>query len=124
LNQQQEATIETLKERILGRVIAEDIEQSTIQNGKHKKHHKNLKKVIIPANTLIGEKECSLIEQLGINTIKIRSPITCQAQQGICAQCYGVDLGRGERVHIGETIGIAAALSIGEAGTQFDVTQP
>lgn len=119
LNQQQEATIETLKERILGRVIAEDIEQSTIQNGKHKKHHKNLKKVIIPANTLIGEKECSLIEQLGINTIKIRSPITCQAQQGICAQCYGVDLGRGERVHIGETIGIAAALSIGEAGTQL-----
>jgi len=117
LNQQPGTTIETLKERILGRVIAENIMQPT--TNKKNKNSNNRPKVLIFANTLIEEEEYAIIEQLGIETIKIRSPITCQASQGVCARCYGSDLGRGELVHLGETVGVVAAQSIGEAGTQL-----
>jgi DNA-directed RNA polymerase subunit beta' len=99
--------VESLHERVLGRVTAEDVIDPVAGS------------VLIPANTLLDEKEVEIIETRNIDQIKIRSPITCDTLYGVCAMCYGRDLARGHLVNIGEAIGIMAAQSIGEPGTQL-----
>ncbi|MBB5142366.1 DNA-directed RNA polymerase subunit beta' [Desulfovibrio intestinalis] len=76
-------------------------------------------KVLLPENTIISEVEAQIINDKGISSVTVRSPLTCQAERGICAMCYGRDLGRGHLVNTGETVGIIAAQSIGEPGTQL-----
>ncbi len=99
--------VETLFERVIGRTVAEDIIESVS------------KEVLITSGTLLNEKYIALLENYGINSIKVRSPITCETRKGICASCYGHDLARGHKINIGEAIGIIAAQSIGEPGTQL-----
>ncbi len=99
--------VEALSERVLGRVTAED----TCAPGSDK--------VVAPAGTLLDEKWVQLIEAEGIDEIRVRSPITCETRYGICSNCYGRDLARGHRVNNGESIGVMAAQSIGEPGTQL-----
>jgi len=99
--------VEALSERVLGRVTAED----TCPPGSDK--------VVAPAGTLLDEKWVQLIEAEGIDEIRVRSPITCETRYGICSACYGRDLARGHRVNNGESIGVMAAQSIGEPGTQL-----
>ena len=79
----------------------------------------NLDTVLLPENTLINENEAQILEKHGVSSITVRSPLTCQSERGICALCYGRDLARGHLVNIGETVGIIAAQSIGEPGTQL-----
>ena len=99
--------VETLQERVLGRVVAEDV-----IIGK-------ARKPLIAAGSLIDEATVKKMEEHGVDHIKVRSPITCEAYNGICAKCYGRDLARGYMVTIGEAVGIIAAQSIGEPGTQL-----
>ncbi len=99
--------IEPLRERILGRVAASDIVNPESQE------------TLYPAGTLLGEDEVEAIEQLGIDEVKVRTPLTCDTRYGLCAACYGRDLGRGHLVNVGEAIGVIAAQSIGEPGTQL-----
>jgi DNA-directed RNA polymerase subunit beta' len=75
--------------------------------------------VIIAAGTLLDEKAVAKLEAYSIDQVLVRSPITCETQYGVCAQCYGRDLARGHRVNIGEAVGVIAAQSIGEPGTQL-----
>jgi DNA-directed RNA polymerase subunit beta' len=75
--------------------------------------------VLVKAGTLIDEKLVKLLEKMGIDQVMVRSPITCETRYGVCAQCYGRDLGRGHRINIGEAVGVIAAQSIGEPGTQL-----
>lgn len=99
--------IASLTERVLGRTLAKDVvDQST-------------GKVIITAGTLIDEALAKKIEEAGVNEVKIRSVLTCECKDGICAACYGRDLAKGVKVSIGEAVGIIAAQSIGEPGTQL-----
>ncbi|HET9108027.1 MAG TPA: DNA-directed RNA polymerase subunit beta' [Steroidobacteraceae bacterium] len=100
--------VEALGERVLGRVLAEDIMKPGRQE-----------EVLIPNGTLLDEPLVRLLEQEGVDQIKVRSPITCQTRYGVCAQCYGRDLGRGRIISIGEAVGVMAAQSIGEPGTQL-----
>ncbi|MEJ6649811.1 MAG: DNA-directed RNA polymerase subunit beta' [Burkholderiales bacterium] len=99
--------IESLGDRILGRVVAVDV----VKPGS--------KKVILQAGYMIDEKCVESIELLGIDELKVRSPITCETRHGICSQCYGRDLARGHRINSGEAVGVVAAQSIGEPGTQL-----
>jgi DNA-directed RNA polymerase subunit beta' len=99
--------VESLSERVLGRVTAWD----TTAPGSDE--------VVVPAGTLLDEKWVEKLEQAGIDEVKVRSPITCETRYGICSSCYGRDLARGHRVNIGESIGVIAAQSIGEPGTQL-----
>ncbi len=99
--------IEHLADRILGRVALEDI-RSPIDDS-----------VLVKANQEIDESLAQEIEQAGIERVKIRSVLTCQAKRGICARCYGRDLSRGRSVILGEAVGVIAAQSIGEPGTQL-----
>jgi DNA-directed RNA polymerase subunit beta' len=101
------ATIASLGERVLGRTTAEDIVDSKTN------------KVIIPTGTLLDEADIALIEEIGIQAIKIRSPLICETRMGVCGKCYGRDLARGTPVNIGEAVGVIAAQSIGEPGTQL-----
>jgi DNA-directed RNA polymerase subunit beta' len=96
-----------LAERILGRIATFDIVNPV--NGA----------VIVPAGELIAEREVELIDQAGIDAVDIRSVLTCETKDGLCAQCYGRDLARGTRVNMGEAVGVIAAQSIGEPGTQL-----
>ncbi|MBQ5459880.1 MAG: DNA-directed RNA polymerase subunit beta', partial [Rhodocyclaceae bacterium] len=73
----------------------------------------------IPAGTLLGEDEVELIDRLGIDEVKVRTALTCETRYGLCAKCYGRDLGRGNLVNVGEAVGVIAAQSIGEPGTQL-----
>ncbi|MBD5398590.1 DNA-directed RNA polymerase subunit beta' [bacterium] len=98
--------VESLAERILGRIAAEDI---ITHNGE----------VIVSRNNQITEEDIKKIEASGIESVKIRSVLTCEAKHGICAKCYGRDLARGNMVNVGEAVGIIAAQSIGEPGTQL-----
>ena len=98
--------IQALRDRVLGRVTAVDV----VDNNKN---------VLIPAGTLIDEKICDLIDQEGIDMVKVRTPLTCETRYGLCAKCYGRDLGRGTLVNAGEAVGVIAAQSIGEPGTQL-----
>ena len=75
--------------------------------------------LICSKGSMIDERIADLIEKADITTVQIRSPLTCEAEDGICAQCYGRDLARGTRVNPGEAVGIIAAQSIGEPGTQL-----
>jgi len=99
--------IEALRDRVLGRVTAEDIQ------------HPNSGEVVIARNTLLTEKLLSTLDDLGVDTLKVRSPLTCKSRHGVCALCYGRDLARGHLVNIGEAVGVIAAQSIGEPGTQL-----
>ncbi len=99
--------IEPLQDRVLGRVTVEDIIDPV--GGK----------VLIPSNTEINEEGAQLITDKGIDQVKIRSVLTCEQRFGVCALCYGRDLARGHIVNMGEAIGVIAAQSIGEPGTQL-----
>jgi DNA-directed RNA polymerase subunit beta' len=99
--------VEGLGERVLGRVAAEDILKPSGES------------VVVAAGTLIDEKLVKLLEQEGVDQVKVRSPITCKTRYGVCAQCYGRDLARGHRINHGEAVGVIAAQSIGEPGTQL-----
>ena len=98
--------IQGLTDRILGRVIAEPI---FFFFGKE----------IFPVNTMLDEEAVDVIESLNLSSLKVRSPMTCEASIGVCAKCYGRDLARGHLVHRGEAVGVVAAQSIGEPGTQL-----
>ncbi len=99
--------VEGLGERVLGRVVSDDVVVAA--SGE----------VLVKAGTLIDEKLVKLLEKMGIDQVMVRSPITCETRYGVCAQCYGRDLGRGHRINIGEAVGVIAAQSIGEPGTQL-----
>ncbi|MBF6560291.1 MAG: DNA-directed RNA polymerase subunit beta', partial [Candidatus Binataceae bacterium] len=99
--------IEGLGDRVLGRVALEDIRDPFTNE------------VLIRANEMIDEDLVVRVEEAGLERVKIRSVLTCQSRQGVCVKCYGRDLGRGHQVNMGEAIGIMAAQSIGEPGTQL-----
>ena len=99
--------IESLGDRILGRVVARDV----LKPGSDE--------IALPAGTMIDEKWVERIEALGIDEVLVRSPITCETRYGICSECYGRDLARGHKVNSGEAVGVIAAQSIGEPGTQL-----
>ncbi|MDA0344839.1 MAG: DNA-directed RNA polymerase subunit beta' [Proteobacteria bacterium] len=99
------SVIQTISERILGRVLQEDIIKD--------------KEVLFEKGHLFDEESAIKLQNSGIKKVKIRSPITCEAKLGLCAKCYGRDLARGHLVHIGEAVGVVAAQSIGEPGTQL-----
>jgi DNA-directed RNA polymerase subunit beta' len=99
--------VEPLRERILGRVSALDIV------------HPETQETIYEAGTLLDEAAVEQIEALGIDEVKVRTPLTCETRYGLCAKCYGRDLGRGQLVNVGEAVGVIAAQSIGEPGTQL-----
>ncbi len=98
--------VEPLSERVLGRVVAEDV---TSAEGK----------VLLERGTYLDEAWVSRLEDLGVDHIKVRSPITCLTRHGVCSECYGRDLARGHKVNSGEAVGVIAAQSIGEPGTQL-----
>ncbi|HZI40883.1 MAG TPA: DNA-directed RNA polymerase subunit beta', partial [Gemmatimonadaceae bacterium] len=99
--------VEALGERVLGRTVVEDILKPGTEN------------VLLPKGTLIDEKMVRMIEQEGVDVVQVRSPITCKTRYGVCATCYGRDLARGRQINIGEAVGVMAAQSIGEPGTQL-----
>ncbi|CAH0527294.1 DNA-directed RNA polymerase subunit beta' [Vibrio hippocampi] len=96
-----------LSELALGRVVAQDVLKPGTED------------VLIPRNTLIDEKWCQIMEDNSVDSMKVRSVVTCDADFGCCAQCYGRDLARGHLVNQGEAVGVIAAQSIGEPGTQL-----
>ena len=98
--------IQALRDRILGRVTAEDVLD-------------NNKGILVAAGTLIDEAICDKIDAEGVDVVKVRTPLTCETRYGLCAKCYGRDLGRGTLVNAGEAVGVIAAQSIGEPGTQL-----
>ncbi|MBF9047932.1 DNA-directed RNA polymerase subunit beta' [Rhodobacterales bacterium LSUCC0031] len=99
--------VASLGERILGRTAGEDICVPGTDE------------VIVAKGELIDERRADAVEAAGVISCKIRSPLTCEAEEGVCASCYGRDLARGTRVNTGEAVGIIAAQSIGEPGTQL-----
>ncbi|MFI3256011.1 MAG: DNA-directed RNA polymerase subunit beta' [Psittacicella sp.] len=99
---------QSLAERVLGRTTAEDIYIPGSET-----------EVLFPYNTLLGKKECALIEEYALDSIKVRSIVTCETNYGVCAHCYGRDLSKGSLVNEGEAVGVIAAQSIGEPGTQL-----
>ncbi len=96
-----------LSERVLGRASMFDI------------YNEDTGEVIVPASTIIDEAYAEALDNAGVNTVTIRSALTCKSDHGVCAMCYGRDLARGHLVNVGETVGIIAAQSIGEPGTQL-----
>jgi len=99
--------IEALRDRILGRVTALDV------------IHPDTQEVLYAAAVMLDEDAVEEIERLGIDEVKVRTPLTCETRYGLCAKCYGRDLGRGTLVNSGEAVGVIAAQSIGEPGTQL-----
>ena len=99
--------VEPLAERVLGRVLAEPV----LITGTDK--------VAFDAGTMLDEAAVQRLEELQIDHVLVRSPITCEIRYGVCSQCYGRDLARGDRINIGEAVGVIAAQSIGEPGTQL-----
>ncbi|WP_045769666.1 DNA-directed RNA polymerase subunit beta' [Xanthomonas albilineans] len=100
--------VEPLRDRVLGRVVAEDV----FLPG-------NDEDPIVTRNTLLDEQWVAKLEEAGVQSVKVRSTITCESPFGVCARCYGRDLARGHLVNIGEAVGVIAAQSIGEPGTQL-----
>ncbi|MDQ1094393.1 DNA-directed RNA polymerase subunit beta' [Xanthomonas sacchari] len=100
--------VEPLRDRVLGRVVAEDV----FLPG-------NDEDPIVTRNTLLDEQWVAKLEEAGVQSVKVRSTITCESAFGVCARCYGRDLARGHLVNIGEAVGVIAAQSIGEPGTQL-----
>ncbi|WP_290784804.1 DNA-directed RNA polymerase subunit beta' [Halomonas sp.] len=99
--------IVSLAQRVLGRVVAQDVIDPASDD------------VLIPRGTLLDEKWCAELDTMGVDEIVVRSAIACQTVHGVCATCYGRDLARGHQVNIGEAVGVIAAQSIGEPGTQL-----
>jgi DNA-directed RNA polymerase subunit beta' len=99
--------VEPLRERVLGRVLAEPV----LIPGSDK--------IAFDAGTVLDEASVARLEELSIDNVLVRSPITCEVRYGVCSQCYGRDLARGHRINIGEAVGVIAAQSIGEPGTQL-----
>jgi DNA-directed RNA polymerase subunit beta' len=99
--------IESLRDRILGRVAAIDI------------LHPETQAVLVPAGTMLDEDTLDVVEAAGVDEVKVRTPLTCATRYGLCGKCYGRDLGRGGLVNHGEAVGVIAAQSIGEPGTQL-----
>jgi DNA-directed RNA polymerase subunit beta' len=99
--------VEPLSARVLGRVVARDV------------HAADGKSLVVPANTMLDEGWVERLESLGVDEVIVRSPITCRTRFGVCAKCYGRDLARGHEVNVGEAVGVIAAQSIGEPGTQL-----
>ena len=100
--------IESLGDRVLGRIVARDVNRPGSDE-----------EIAIVAGTMLDELWIKRLEEMGIDEISVRSPITCETRHGICSACYGRDLARGHRVNMGEAIGVVAAQSIGEPGTQL-----
>ncbi|WP_335908215.1 DNA-directed RNA polymerase subunit beta' [Shewanella indica] len=99
--------VEPLRERVLGRVVAEDV------------YYPGSDEVLAPRNTLLDEAWCDKLEEYSVDEVKVRSVISCDTDFGVCAKCYGRDLARGHLINQGEAIGVVAAQSIGEPGTQL-----
>ena len=99
--------IESLRDRILGRTAAEDILNPETQ------------KVLVHAGDMLDEDSIDILEALGVDEIKVRTALNCDTRFGLCAKCYGRDLGRGGLINVGEAVGVIAAQSIGEPGTQL-----
>ena len=108
-----EDIIEPLSERIVGNVAAEDVEDP------HEMDESGRRTLLVEAGQLIDEESARAIEESGIETIKIRSVLTCEAKRGLCRMCYGRNLATMDMVDLGEAVGIIAAQSIGEPGTQL-----
>jgi DNA-directed RNA polymerase subunit beta' len=105
--QEGEEVTEQLHERVMGRVLADDV-FDPVSNEK-----------ILDANTLVREAEANLLAKAGITRLRIRSVLTCESPRGICARCYGINLATGRMVDMGEAVGVMAAQSVGEPGTQL-----
>ncbi|CCQ11511.1 DNA-directed RNA polymerase beta' subunit [Pseudoalteromonas luteoviolacea B = ATCC 29581] len=99
--------VEPLRERVLGRVVAEDVMIPGTQD------------VLVARNVMLDEKLCDLLEEHSVDEVVVRSVITCENDFGVCAKCYGRDLARGHLINAGEAVGVIAAQSIGEPGTQL-----
>jgi DNA-directed RNA polymerase subunit beta' len=99
--------VEPLRERVLGRVLADQVTRPGTDE------------VILESGVLLDERDVRKLEEYGVDQVKVRSPIACETRYGVCALCYGRDLARGTRVNIGESVGVIAAQSIGEPGTQL-----
>src|SRR5574343_452307 len=99
--------IESLRDRILGRVAAIDVV------------HPETQQVLLVAGSMLDEDALDVLEAAGVDEVKVRTPLTCNTRYGLCAKCYGRDLGRGSMVNAGEAVGVIAAQSIGEPGTQL-----
>jgi DNA-directed RNA polymerase subunit beta' len=99
--------VEALRERVLGRTLTNDL------------LHPDTQAVVYPAGIMLDEDAVDEIEALGIDEVRVRSPLSCETRYGLCAKCYGRDLGRGYMVNAGEAVGVIAAQSIGEPGTQL-----
>ncbi|WMN58879.1 DNA-directed RNA polymerase subunit beta' [Pseudoalteromonas xiamenensis] len=99
--------VEPLRERVLGRVVAEDVMIPGTQD------------VLVARNVMLDEKLCDLLEEHSVDEVVVRSVITCENDFGVCAHCYGRDLARGHLINAGEAVGVIAAQSIGEPGTQL-----
>ncbi len=99
--------VEALRERVLGRIVVDDVCVPGTDE------------VLVAAGTMLDEDNVDVLEKSGIDQLMVRSAITCEARYGVCAACYGRDLARGHRVNVGEAVGVIAAQSIGEPGTQL-----
>lgn len=99
--------VEPLRERVLGRVVAEDVLKPGTEE------------VLVERNVMLDEKLCDLLEENSVDEVRVRSVITCDNDFGVCAYCYGRDLARGHLINPGESVGVIAAQSIGEPGTQL-----
>jgi DNA-directed RNA polymerase subunit beta' len=99
--------VEPLAERVLGRALAEDVRDPSTQE------------LLLTAGSILDEHAVSMLEAHSVDNVRVRSVICCRTRYGVCATCYGRDLGRGHKVNIGEAIGVIAAQSIGEPGTQL-----
>jgi len=99
--------VEALRDRVLGRVTAVDVCRPGTTD------------IVVPMGTLLDEKWVQILDDSGVDEVLVRSPITCETRYGVCCQCYGRDLARGHRVNVGEAVGVIAAQSIGEPGTQL-----
>ncbi len=99
--------VEPLGERVLGRVIARDVTKGDDDN------------IVLARGTLMDEDLVIKLEEAGIDEVMVRSAIACESRYGVCASCYGRDLGRGHQINVGEAVGVIAAQSIGEPGTQL-----
>ncbi len=99
--------VEPLRDRILGRVTTDDLV------------HPDTQETLIEAGTMLDEDMVDEIESVGLDEVRVRTPLSCETRYGLCAKCYGRDLGRGSLVNAGEAVGVIAAQSIGEPGTQL-----
>ncbi len=100
--------IESLGDRVLGRIVLRDVLKPGSDD-----------EIAVTAGTMLDERWIERLEELGIDEVEVRSPITCEVRHGICSVCYGRDLARGHKVNMGEAVGVVAAQSIGEPGTQL-----